>query len=71
MNAVEKPVLCVDDGEESREAKRMLEEAGITFREWDASKVQPADWSPPFLMHGRNVYGGREAIERFVNGRAS
>lgn len=59
-------LLCADNSDASNEAKEVLDKAKISFAVWDATKLQPADWTPPFLIRGGGVYGGLEAIKAFV-----
>jgi len=66
MDEFMKPLLCAGSDGASQEAFRMLRSAGIDFYIWDANAVKPADWKPPFVTSGRNVYLGLAEIERFT-----
>lgn len=61
-----KPILCFDAGEESNRAVEIMTESSILFHNWDAQKFPPYDWTPPFLIRGRNLYMGLSGIRGFV-----
>ena len=59
------PILCADKSEKSTKAKNLLEQSGIDYELCDCSEFPPCDWSLPFLIDGRAIYGGLEAIKTF------
>ncbi len=56
----DRPVLLVDDSDESSEAMTRLVSAGVLFA------LVPAEGPAPVLLSSRLTYRGIEGIERFI-----
>lgn len=62
-----KPVLCMDASEDSKLAFQILQAANISFDLWDATQQAPSDLPPPFVVRGKRIFYGPEAIDAFAH----
>ncbi len=60
-----KPLLLVDESEESSEAMMELIEAGVSFA------PVPAEGRGPVLFTSTQTFRGKEGIERYIVGASS
>ena len=67
--------LFVDDNEESREARKLLKEMGVNFKEIDVSKGGVRGWmllefgamEAPVMVTPSAVFMGLESIKKYLS----